>query len=97
MSALGIFLAGLGLIVAVAAVVARPLLWGPRSAARGERERTVLEKRRDEALASLRDAEFDHALGKLSEEDYRELRDRLSAEAALAMRGLAKGAGKERG
>ncbi|HEV2148886.1 MAG TPA: zinc ribbon domain-containing protein [Longimicrobiaceae bacterium] len=44
------------------------------------------EARRRVALASLKEVEYDYAAGKLDDADYRELRDRLSAEALRAIR-----------
>jgi hypothetical protein len=46
------------------------------------------QKRKDEALAALRDAEFDHQLGKLSDADYGETRSRLERQAVEAMHAL---------
>jgi hypothetical protein len=45
----------------------------------------VLEKRRDNALSSLRDAEMDHETGRLSEADYASMRSELESEAMAAI------------
>ena len=45
----------------------------------------VLEKRRDNALSSLRDAEMDHETGRLSEADYASMRSELETEAMAAI------------
>ena len=45
----------------------------------------VLEKRRDTALSSLRDAEMDHETGRLSEADYASMRSELETEAMAAI------------
>ena len=83
-----VYVTGLFLIAAVAWVAARPLL-----KPRGARPAPDVEspsaerwrRRKDEALAAIRDAEFDLHLGKLSAEDYGELRARLEAQALEAM------------
>jgi hypothetical protein len=85
----------LGAVLAVAAVlfVARPLL------ARGteesletpdeeEQRRLELAEERDRALAALKELEFDHRTGKVSDEDYRALVGELRQAAADALRAL---------
>ncbi|HEU4800203.1 MAG TPA: zinc ribbon domain-containing protein [Gemmatimonadales bacterium] len=44
------------------------------------------ETRRGRAVAALREIEFDHATGKLSEDDYAALKARYTAEAVVAAR-----------
>ena len=44
------------------------------------------ETRRGQAVAALREIEFDHATGKLSEDDYAELKAQFTAEAVAAAR-----------
>ena len=87
----------LGAIVAVAAVVvvARPFLRDPSPAddrleARGELEerRLALAEERDRALAALKELEFDHRTGKVSDEDYRALVGPLRRRAAETLRAL---------
>jgi hypothetical protein len=74
--------------------VARPLLRPPRSAeAReelgpAEQLRVRALERRDRALAALKELEFDHRTGKVSDEDYRALVGPLRQEAAQALREL---------
>jgi hypothetical protein len=86
----------LGALLAVAAVwfVARPFL---RSPLRGdtlaepgpsERRRLALAEERDRALAALKELEFDHRTGKISDEDYRSLVGELRRSAADALRAL---------
>jgi hypothetical protein len=53
-----------------------------------ERERLRLEEERDRALAALKELEFDHRTGKISDLDYRELVTPLRRQAAEALRGL---------
>jgi hypothetical protein len=91
----------LALIVAAALAVlcvlyvARPFLREP--AARSdvlvqpdelERRRLALIEERDRAMDALRELEFDHRTGKLSDEDYRMLVGPLRRRAAEAARAL---------
>jgi len=87
----------LGAVVAVGAVllVARPFLRDPepkddRLEARGELEqrRLALAEERDRALGALKELEFDHRTGKISDEDYRTLVGPLRRDAAQALRAL---------
>lgn len=61
----------------------------------GELERRQLElaEVRDRALGALKELEFDHRTGKVSDEDYRELVGPLRREAADALRALEPRAG----
>jgi hypothetical protein len=47
-----------------------------------------LAEERDRALAALKELEFDHRTGKVSDEDYRELVGPLRRRAAAALRTL---------
>jgi hypothetical protein len=87
----------LGVVLSVACVllVARPFLRepapehdrldqpGPR-----EQERVALAEERDRALAALKELEFDHRTGKISDADYRALVGPLRRRAAEALRAL---------
>jgi hypothetical protein len=53
-----------------------------------EQRRIALAEERDRALASLKELEFDHRTGKVSDEDYRELVGPLRRRAAEALRAL---------
>ena len=94
MTALVLYLAGLLLVGASAWAVARPFL-GALGAADPSRPtdspRMPWQRRKEEALAAIRDAEFDFQLGKLSETDYRDLRQRLEQSALEAMNVLERG------
>ena len=92
MDALALALAAL-LAVAAVLFVARPFLAeGERedreSADAGEEERLRLAEECDRALAALKELEFDHRTGKISDSDYRELVGPLRREAAEALRAL---------
>jgi hypothetical protein len=56
----------------------------------GALERRALElgEERDRALAALKELEFDHRTGKISDDDYRELVGPLRRQAAEALRAL---------
>ena len=53
-----------------------------------ERRRLELLETRDRALASLRELEFDHRTGTVSDEDYRALVGPLRRDAASALQAL---------
>jgi hypothetical protein len=83
------------LALAAVAFVARPFLRDPEAeddrlaeASPAERERMRLAEERDRALAALKELEFDHRTGKISDADYRGLVAPLRREAADAMRAL---------
>jgi hypothetical protein len=87
----------LGAVIAVAAVVlvALPFLREPDAAddalaAPGELEQRqlALSEERDRALAALKELEFDHRTGKVSDDDYRALVGPLRRRAAEALRAL---------
>jgi hypothetical protein len=86
----------LGALLTVLCVVfvARPLLRPARSADEleepgpGEQLRVRALERRDRALAALKELEFDHRTGKVSDDDYRALVGPLRQEAAQALREL---------
>jgi hypothetical protein len=76
-------------------VVSRPFLREPGPTADTlaeptgpERERARLAEERDRALAALKELEFDHRTGKVSDADYRAVLGPLRAEAAAALRAL---------
>lgn len=85
----------LALAVACVVFVARPFLREPAPAndslaepSSSERERMRLAEERDRALAALKELEFDHRTGKISDTDYRELVGPLRQQAAEALRAL---------
>jgi hypothetical protein len=87
----------LAALLAIACVlyVARPFIREPeakvdRLAGRDELElrRLALVEERDRSLDALRELEFDHRTGKLSDDDYRALVGPLRRRAAQARRAL---------
>jgi uncharacterized membrane protein YdfJ with MMPL/SSD domain len=95
----------LGALLAVACVVlvAAPFLRDPRRAddslgepSESERERIALAEERDRALAALKELEFDHRTGKVSDDDYRTQVGSLRRRAAEALRALDPDRSKDR-
>jgi hypothetical protein len=97
----------LAAVLAVVAVffVARPFLRDPAPAsdrldelAPEARRRLALAEERDRALAALKELEFDHRTGKVSDDDYRAQVGPLRRRAAETLRALERGeeAGHER-
>jgi hypothetical protein len=89
-------------MLAVVAVVfvARPFLREPSPAsdrldelAPEARKRLALAEERDRALAALKELEFDHRTGKISDEDYRAQVGPLRRQAAEVLRALERGEG----
>jgi hypothetical protein len=87
---LTVFLIGLGLIAVASFFVAAPLFHphrGPEPAAQGgERERW--ERQKHQALVAIKEAELDHRMGKLSDDDFTSMRARFEAQALEAMAAL---------
>jgi hypothetical protein len=86
-----------GAILAIACVVLVALPFLREPSARDDRlvqpdeleqRRIALAEERDRALAALKELEFDHRTGKVSDEDYRELVGPLRRRAAEALRAL---------
>jgi hypothetical protein len=89
-------LAAAAMLAVVAVVfVARPFLRDPTPAsdrldelAPEARRRLALAEERDRALAALKELEFDHRTGKVSDEDYRTQVGPLRRRAAEVLRAL---------
>lgn len=87
----------LAAVLAVIAVVfvARPYLREPEAGddlldqpGELDRRRLAVAEERDRALSALKELEFDHRTGKVSDDDYRELVGPLRRRAAEALRAL---------
>jgi len=83
------------LAVACVVVVALPFLAEPDPETdaldtldEGERRYLELLERRDRALSALKELEFDHRTGTISDDDYREQIGPLRREAATALQAL---------
>jgi hypothetical protein len=84
-------LMGATTIVGIAALrTLRPLFfrYDDRTAMVGERTRVALEREKLFVLRSIKELEFDRAMGKLSESDFQEMSGRLRARAARLIRQL---------
>jgi hypothetical protein len=85
-----VMLVGLGLAVAVVLLVLEPILrpGGAPAAAAGEAEpeEDPRERRKEQALAALKEIEFDRETGKLSDADYEKMLARYTREAVEALR-----------
>jgi rubrerythrin len=80
---------GVVLIVAAAAFVAAPFLRSePLVEMVGAAPRGQWERQKLDAYAAIKEAEFDHRMGKLSEADFAALRERYSAQALQAIAAL---------
>jgi hypothetical protein len=86
---------GAALAVACVALVALPFLREPRpqndrlfQPDELEQRRLALAEERDRTLSALKELEFDHRTGKVSDDDYRELVGPLRRQAAEALRAL---------
>ena len=64
-----------------------------RTAMIGQRTRVALEREKTLALRSIKELEFDKAMGRVSEEDFKEMAGRLRVRAARLIRQLDAGAG----
>jgi hypothetical protein len=82
------------LAIAAVAIIALPLLTEARAddvvaeVSPDQRARLALREERDEALAALRDLEFDHRTGKIADVDYLPLAAELRARVARALEAL---------
>jgi hypothetical protein len=88
-------IAGAVLTVLAVLFVARPFLRDPAPAGdlldepdEFERRRLELVEERDRALAALKELEFDHRTGKITDGDYREALGPLRRRAAAALQAL---------
>ena len=59
----------------------------------GQRTRVALEREKMLVLRSIKELEFDHAMGKLAESDWHEMSNRLRSRATRLMRQLDAGSG----
>jgi hypothetical protein len=84
--ALAIFL----LVLIVAFVVLGPLRRGADVDRRGDDRRAALEAAKEAKYREIKDAELDHEMGKLSDQDYRAIDGELRAEAIEILRQIDK-------
>ena len=85
-----LILVGLVLAIAAVALVLEPILRGSAApaapSADAEPEEDPHERRKEQALAALKEIEFDRATGKLSDTDYEKMLARYTREAVEALR-----------
>jgi membrane protein implicated in regulation of membrane protease activity len=81
-------LALLVLVALVALVVAAPLRRRERQAGDEEARRAELEAAKEAKYREIRDAELDHQMGKLSDDDWQTVNRDLRAEAIVILREL---------
>ncbi|MFN8643114.1 MAG: zinc ribbon domain-containing protein [Candidatus Binatia bacterium] len=75
--------------VALAALyVGWPLVRTRAGAEPGDADALPLERQKREALAAIKEAEFDRAMGKLSDDDFAQITRRYREQALAAMAGL---------
>jgi hypothetical protein len=89
-------LMGTTVLVALAALrLLRPLVSGDddRTPMIGDRTRAALEREKMLALRAIKELDFDRAMGKLSESDWKEMSGRLRRRAARLIRQLDAGSG----
>lgn len=77
-------------VAAAALFVGWPLLRVQRDDAPGSDEAAPLEWQKREAMAAIKDAELDHAMGKLSDEDFASQARRYRDQALTAMTQLSR-------
>ena len=82
-------LVGIAVLRAVSPLVTTP---DDRSAVIGQRTRAGLEQEKALAFRTIKELEFDRAMGKVSDDDFREMSVRLRARAARLMKQLDTGA-----
>ncbi|HEX7138534.1 MAG TPA: zinc ribbon domain-containing protein [Vicinamibacterales bacterium] len=92
---LSVLMAGAAMIGMAALRALRPLVSpeDDRIAILGQRTRASLERDKLLALRAIKELEFDRAMGRLSDEDFKEMSGRLRAKAARLMRQLDAGVG----
>jgi succinate dehydrogenase/fumarate reductase flavoprotein subunit len=74
--------------IAAAYVVSRPLLRPAQAPDRDEARRQALEAAKEAKYREIRDADMDHRMGKLSDDDYRATDRELRAQAIEILRQL---------
>jgi hypothetical protein len=92
---LGILMATAALVGYAALRAVRPLVSPEedRTVMVGQRTRVALEREKQMTLRSIKELEFDRAMGRLSDEDWNEMSGRLRARVGRLMRQLDAGAG----
>lgn len=85
----GALLLGLVIVLLALLYVVSPYLWGvgsSRGPTRAQDPRAALYRLRDELFATIVALDFDHDVGKLDEDEYRQERDDLKRQAMVVLR-----------
>jgi hypothetical protein len=92
---LSLLMAGAGFVGLMALRTVQPLVTehDDRTDLIGQRTRAALERDKLLALRAIKELEFDRAMGKVSEDDFKEMAGRLRTRAARLIRQLDAGAG----
>src|SRR5262245_55441084 len=92
---IAVLMAGAAFVGLMPLRAVQPLVSGDedRTVMIGQRTRAALEREKLLALRAIKELEFDRAMGKLSEEDFKEMAGRLRVRAAGLIRQLDAGAG----
>jgi hypothetical protein len=92
---LTVLMASAALVGMAALRMLRPLVSAEddRTVMIGQRTRAALEREKFLSLRAIKELEFDHAMGKVSDEDWKEMSGRLRARASGLIRQLDAGAG----
>ena len=92
---LGIMMATAALVGFAALRMLRPLVTNEedRTVMIGQRTRVALEREKQMTLRSIKELEFDRAMGRLSDEDWKEMSGRLRSRVARVMKQLDTGSG----
>jgi hypothetical protein len=92
---LSLLMAGAAFVGLAALRAVRPLVTSEddRTVMIGQRTRAALEREKLLALRAIKELEFDRAMGRLSDEDFKEMSGRLRTRAARLIRQLDAGAG----
>ena len=87
---LGVALAAVAVVLVALPFLREPVADDDRldAPSADESRRLSLVEERDRALAALKELEFDHRTGKVSDEDYRDLLGPLRRQAAAALRAV---------
>ncbi|MCC7360055.1 MAG: zinc ribbon domain-containing protein [Anaerolineales bacterium] len=85
---IGSILLGLALVLVAAFIVAQPLVAGEAQRERQPGPADQLRAEHERVLLQLRDLDFDHATGKINEEDYAEQRALLVAQGVSVLKQL---------
>ena len=90
---IAVFLVGFVVVLAVAVFVSAPLFGAPEATAAVEvpSDADRWDRQKRHALATIKEIELDHQMGKLSDDDFARMRERFERQALEAMAALERG------